>query len=52
MGEEWEAMLSNADFAPGSIAQAVYGFVKNLNWDISSPNELSVSIRKFFDNNL
>lgn len=52
LGEEWDAMLSNGDFAPGSIAQAIHGFVHGLKWDVSSPAELSVSIRKFFDNNL
>lgn len=52
LGDEWDAMLSNGDFAAGSIAQAVYGFVHGLKWNVSSPAELSVSIRKFFDNNL
>ena len=52
VGDEWDAMLENGDAAPGSIAQAVISFVKDLQWDISSPGNLSTSIRKFFDNNL
>lgn len=52
LGEEWDAMLSSGDFAPASIAQAVYVFVHDLKWDVSSPTALSVSIRKFFDNKL
>ena len=52
VGDDWEAMLSDTEVEPGSIAQAIRGFVKDLNWDVSSPNNLSVSIRKFFDENL
>lgn len=40
---------SQTHFNSGSIAEAMYYFVNKLEWDISSPNELSASIRKFFE---
>lgn len=52
VGEEWESLLSSSDLEPGSIAQAINCFANYLKWDVSFPTDLSISIRKFFDNNL
>lgn len=49
LGEDWENVLSGAGFESGSIAEAIYYFVTRLQWDISTPAKLSVSIKEFFE---
>lgn len=51
-GPDWDLIISGEDFDSGSIAQAINYFVNKLEWDITSPVNLSNSIRAFFDKNL
>lgn len=49
---DWEQIIQGENFETGSIAQAINYFINKLEWDVSSPAKLSVSIRQFFDKNL
>ncbi len=53
MGENWEQDISRTDPdqgpAEGSIAQALCWFTQKLNWDVSSPAALSLSIRSWLE---
>ncbi|MCM3609957.1 hypothetical protein M4S82_01755 [Planococcus sp. MERTA32b] len=44
--EESENILSGNGFEDGTIAQAVFYFLTNFDWDISSPEQLAESIRQ------
>lgn len=52
IGPDWDSVLSGQNFAPGSIAEAIYYFTNKLQWDTSSAVKLASSIRTFFDKNL
>lgn len=41
--------LENVEFDEGSIAQAVSYFITTLGWNVDKPENISASIRKFFD---
>lgn len=49
VGEDWENVLNGDDFEAGTIADAIHHFVKDLQWDISSPSRLAESIKNFFE---
>ena len=49
LGEDWDNVLAGTGFESGSIAEAIYYFTTRLQWDVSSPTKLSVSIREFFE---
>lgn len=48
-GNYWDATLSGDDLQNGSVSEAINYFVDTLEWDVSTPETMSVSIRKFFD---
>lgn len=45
----WEQVLRGESLETGSVGQAIYYFLKTLEWDLSSPESTSLSARKFFD---
>ncbi len=45
----WEQIINGDNFERGSIGQAINYFVSTLEWDISSPEKVSLCARKFFD---
>lgn len=48
-GEDWDNILSGTGYETGSIAEAINYFVTKLQWDVSSPTKLSVSIKEFLE---
>ena len=44
-----DIVLGNAEFDEGSVAQAVSYFITTLGWRVDKPENISESIRKFFD---
>lgn len=49
VGTEWSYLTSGQGFDSGSIAEVIYNFTSRFEWEIASPNALSMSIRKFFE---
>lgn len=47
--EDWAAIESGENLVHGSVAEAVQYFSGTLGWETSSPDALSLSIRKYFD---
>lgn len=45
----WDATMVGDDLQIGSVSEAIYYFINTLEWDVSTPEALSLSIRKFFD---
>lgn len=45
----WGATMVGDDLQSGSVSEAIYYFINTLEWDVSTPEALSLSIRKFFD---
>lgn len=45
----WEQIINNENLNDGSVGQAIYYFTNTLNWDVSSPEIVSLCARKFFD---
>lgn len=45
----WEQIMQGSDLEYGSVGQAIYYFMDTLEWDLSSPESVSLSVRKFFD---
>ena len=45
----WAAITNNEDLQVGSVSEAVSYFITTLEWDVSTPENLSLSIRKFFE---
>lgn len=45
----WVATTTGNDLQSGSVSEAIYYFIDTLEWDVSSPEAMSLSIRKFFD---
>lgn len=48
-GNYWEATTTGDDLQSGSVSEAISYFINTLEWDVSSPEAMSLSIRKFFD---
>ena len=44
-----EQILGDEEMERGSVGEAVRYFAYTLGWDLSSPDKLSLSTRKFFD---
>ena len=51
IGEDWENVLNGEGYESGSIAEAINYFVSRLQWDVSSPVNLAISIKEFFEKN-
>ncbi len=47
--ESWEEITSGENLEHGSVGEVIYYFKSTHNWDLSSPDSVSLSIRKFFD---
>lgn len=47
--EFWDATVNGTDLNPGSVSEAVHYFINTLEWNLSSPEESSLSIRRFLD---
>ena len=45
----WEDITSGDNLEHGSVGEVIYYFKTTHNWDLSSPESVSLSIRKFFD---
>ncbi len=45
----WDQTINNSNLAPGSVSEAVYYYISTLEWDVSSPELISLTIRKFLD---
>ena len=45
----WEQIMNNDSLEDGSIGQAIYYFSETLEWDLSSPEMVSLCARKFFE---
>ncbi|MEG0720149.1 MAG: hypothetical protein RR446_00045 [Lachnospiraceae bacterium] len=45
----WDATTTGEELQRGSVSEAIYYFINSLEWDVSSPEGMSLSIRKFFD---
>lgn len=45
----WEATTMGDSLQSGSVSEAIYYFINTLEWDVSTPDAMSLSIRKFFD---
>lgn len=48
----WDNTINGTGIQSGSVSEAVNYFVNTLEWDVSSPELISLSIRKFFDQRL
>ena len=45
----WEQIMQGNDLELGSVGQAIYYFMDTLEWDLTSPESVSLCARKFFD---
>ena len=45
----WDVTTTGVGLQSGSVSEAIYYFISTLEWDVSSPETMSLSIRKFFD---
>lgn len=45
----WDQIMGNDALEHGSVGQALYYFMETLEWDLSTPEAVSLSARKFFD---
>lgn len=45
----WEQITQGDNLEQGSVGQAIYYFQETLEWDLSSPEMVSLCARKFFD---
>lgn len=45
----WEQVIINDSLENGSIGQAIFYFSDTLQWDLSTPESVSLCARKFFD---
>jgi hypothetical protein len=50
--EYWEEIQRGENLEPGSIGQAIYYFLNTFNWETNSPENLALSIRKYFENSI
>ena len=47
VGNDWNKIISGQGFDSRSIAEIVYFFISKFEWDVSTANSLSLSLRKF-----
>lgn len=45
----WDLTTMGEDLRNGSVSEAICYFINSLEWDVSTPEAMSLSIRKFFD---
>ncbi len=45
----WDVTTNGDDIQKGSVSEAIYYFINTLEWDVSTPEAMSISIRKFFE---
>lgn len=45
----WDVTTIGEDLQSGSVSEAINYFINTLEWDVSGPEAMSLSIRKFFD---
>lgn len=45
----WDVTIIGEDLQSGSVSEAINYFINTLEWDVSGPEAMSLSIRKFFD---
>ncbi len=45
----WDVTTTGDELQNGSVSAAVNHFINTLEWDVSTPESMSLSIRKFFD---
>lgn len=45
----WDQIMQGDSLETGSVGQAIYYFMDTLEWDLSSPDSVSLCARKFFD---
>ena len=45
----WDQTINNDGLEEGSVSQAIYYFSNTLEWDLSTPDSVSLSARKYFD---
>ena len=45
----WDQIMAGEDLEQGSVGQAIYYFKETLDWDLSTPESVSLYARKFFD---
>lgn len=45
----WDQIVQGNDLEQGSVGQAIYYFQDTLEWDLSTPDSVSLCARKFFD---
>lgn len=48
----WDQIVQGNDLEQGSVGQAIYYFQDTLEWDLSTPDSVSLCARKFFDQRL
>lgn len=48
-GNYWDVTTIGEDLQSGSVSEAINYFINTLEWDVSGPEPMSLSIRKFFD---
>lgn len=46
---EWDQIMNNEELETGSVGHAIYYFMDTLGWEMTSPEAVSLSARKFFD---
>lgn len=45
----WDVTTNGDGLQKGSVSEAIYYFINTLEWDVSTPETMSISIRKFFE---
>ena len=45
----WDQIISNDSLVEGSVGQAIFYFSEALDWDLSTPESVSLCARKYFD---
>lgn len=45
----WDQIMGNDNLDQGSVGQAIYYFMETLEWDLTTPESVSLCARKFFD---
>lgn len=45
----WDQIMQGDNLETGSVGQAIYYFMDALEWDLSTPDSVSLCARKFFD---
>lgn len=45
----WDSIIGNDNLEQGSVGQAIFYFYETLEWDLTTPESVSLSARKYFD---